>query len=63
MRRIGSKVAIGPHQGLPEAYVILCDNIITVPTVSLDSEPVGQLDEFSRAQLDSALRYALDIIY
>lgn len=63
MRGIRSEVAIGPDRGLPEAYVIACDNIITVPTVNVDSEPVGQLDEFSRAQLDSALRYALDIIY
>jgi hypothetical protein len=43
--------------------VISCDNIITVALGDLDAEPVGHLDEIARAQLDRALRYALDIIY
>jgi hypothetical protein len=29
----------------------------------LDELPVGSLDEIKRAQLDRALRYALDIVY
>ena len=62
-RGIRSEVEIGAEQGLPEACVISCDNIITVPVDDLDEEPVGRLDEVKRAELDRALRYALDIVY
>ena len=63
IRGIRSEVEIGPEQGLPEPCVINCDTVITVPMTALDAEPVGHLDEVSRAALDEALRYALDIIY
>ncbi len=63
IRGIRSEVEIGPEQGLPEPCVINCDTVITVPIRALDNEPVGHLDEVSRAALDEALRYALDIIY
>ncbi len=63
MRGIRSEVELGPEHGLPEPCVISCDNVITVPLGDLDAEPVGHLDEVARAQLDRALRYALDIIY
>ena len=63
MRGIRSEVEIGSEQGLPESCVINCDNIITVPVNDLDHEPVGRLDEIKRAELDRALRYALDIVY
>ncbi len=62
-RGIRSEVEIGPEQGLPEPCVINCDNVLTVPLGNLDPEPVGHLGETSRAELDRALRYALDIIY
>lgn len=62
-RGIRSEVEIGLKQGLPEACVITCDNVITVPRSDLDPDPVGRLDEIKRAELDSALRYALDIVY
>ena len=62
-RGIRSEVALGPEHGLPEACVISCDNVITVPLDALDHEAVGQLDEPTRARLDQALRYALDIVY
>ena len=62
-RGIRSEVEIGPEQGLPETCVISCDNIITVPVDALDREPLGRLDEVKRAELDRAVRYALDIIY
>ncbi|MEM9714159.1 MAG: hypothetical protein AAGA17_18200 [Actinomycetota bacterium] len=54
---------VGTEQGLPEASVISCDNVITVPLADLDPAPVGQLDEVTRAELDRAIRYALDILY
>jgi mRNA interferase MazF len=63
IRGIRSEVEIGLEQGLPEACVITCDNLITVPRSHLDPDPVGRLDEIKRAALDGALRYALDIVY
>ena len=62
-RGIRSEVEIGPEEGLPEPCVISCDNIITVPVDDFDRQPVGRLDEVKRAELDRALRYALDILY
>lgn len=62
-RGIASEVDVGPEQGLPEPSVISCDNVVTVPQASLDARPVGQLDVIKRAELDRALRYALDIRY
>ncbi len=63
IRGIRSEVEVGPEHGLPDYSVINCDNVITVPIDDLDDEPVGHLDEPTRARLDHALRYALDIIY
>jgi mRNA interferase MazF len=63
IRGIRSEVAIGLDHGLPEDCVISCDNVITVSIDDLDAEPVGHLDEITRAELDRALRYALDIVY
>jgi len=63
IRGIRSEVEVGPGQGLPGLRVISCDNVITVPFVVLDVEPVGHLDEVTRAELDRALRYALDVVY
>lgn len=63
VRGIRSEVEIGLDQGLPEACVISCDNVMTVPIDAFDAEPIGHLDEIARADLDRALRYALDIVY
>ena len=65
IRGIRTEVEIGPEQGLPESCAITCDNVITanMPTEDLDAEPVGHLDEITRAELDRALRFALDIVY
>ena len=63
IRGIRSEVEVGPEHGLPERCVICCDNVITVPIEDLDDEPVGRLDEVTRAGLDIALRFALDIVY
>jgi mRNA-degrading endonuclease toxin of MazEF toxin-antitoxin module len=56
-------VPVGPPEGLPEPSVINCDNVLTVPKGDLDPDPVGQLDEVTRAALDRAMRFALDIVY
>jgi mRNA interferase MazF len=63
IRQIRSEVQVGPEQGLPEASAISCDNLLTIPQASLDPRPIGRLDEVKRAELDRALRYALDIGY
>jgi len=63
IRNIRSEVEVGAEQGLPETSVISCDNLLTVPQAALDVQPVGRLDEVKRAELDRALRYALDIRY
>jgi mRNA interferase MazF len=63
IRGIHSEVELGPEHGLPEACVISCDSIITIPSTILDNQPVGHLDDITRARLDQALRYALDIVY
>ena len=63
IRGIRSEVDVGPDQGLPEAGVISCDNVLTIPKAVLDSDAVGHLDEPKRAELDRALKYALDIRY
>lgn len=63
IRGIASEAEVGPEHGLPDRAVINCDNIITVPTADLDPESVGRLDMGTRAVLDRAVRYSLDIIY
>lgn len=54
---------LGLEHGLPEACVFSCDNITTIPTDAFDDVPIGHLDEITRAPLDEALHYALDIVY
>ena len=63
VRGIDSEVPVGPDQGLGEPCVINCDNIVTIPKWSLDRDPTGHLDELNQAELDRALRFALDIRY
>lgn len=63
IRGIRSEVEVGTAEGLPATSVISCDNLITIPLASLDDRPVGHLDVQARADLDRALRYALDIAY
>jgi mRNA interferase MazF len=57
------EVEVGRSEGLPTASAITCDNLITIPLDALDPEPVGHLEMSTRAALDRALRYALDIQY
>jgi mRNA interferase MazF len=63
IRGIRSEVEVGAAEGLPVPSVISCDNLITILLTSLDDRPVGHLDVPTRADLDRALRYALDIEY
>ena len=63
LRGIRSEVEVGTEEGLPEPCAINCDNVLTVPLADLDPQPVGHLSKTARADLDRALRYALDITY
>ena len=63
IRGIRSEVAVGGEEGLPEPSAVSCDNLLAVPKRDLDSDPVGSLGFEKRAELDRALRYALDIRY
>lgn len=63
IRGIRSEVTVGTDEGLPDASVITCDNIVTLPKAMLAQDAVGNLGLERRAALDQALRYALDIEY
>ena len=63
IRAIRSEVGVGVEEGLPEEGVIACDNIVTLALGTLASRRVGCLGPVKRAELDRALRYALDIQY
>ena len=63
IRGLASEVEVGPEQGLAEACVVNCDNLLTVPKGCLDPAPVGRVDGRLRVELDAAVRYALDIRY
>lgn len=63
IRGIRSEVGVGVAEGLPEAGVISCDNVVTVPKSALIKNPIGHLNVEKRVALDRALRYALDIQY
>lgn len=63
IRGIRSEVEVGVAEGLPEASVISCDNVLTLPKELLAPYAVGHLGLAKRADLDLALRYALDIQY
>lgn len=63
IRGIRSEVEVGTEEGLPEVSVITCDNIVTLSLDVLTSDRVGHLGIAKRAELDRAMRYALDIQY
>jgi mRNA-degrading endonuclease toxin of MazEF toxin-antitoxin module len=61
LRGIRWEVEVGPEQGLPEVSAINCDSLVTVRQAALEPRPVGRLDQVKAAELDRALRYALDV--
>ena len=63
IRGIRSEVKVGPEEGLPQASVVSCDNLLTLSKALLAPEAMGHLSFVKRAELDLALRYALDIQY
>ncbi len=63
IRGIRSEVEVGPDEGLPETSVISCDIVLTLRKELLAADSIGHLGLAKRADLDGALRYALDIRY
>ena len=63
IRGIRSEITGGADEGIPDASVITCDNVVTIPKAMLTEDAVGHLGVEKRAMLDQALRYALDIQY
>lgn len=63
IRDIASEVHLGKEEGLPEACVASCDNVLTLPKDVLDSNPLGEIGADKIPELDRALRFALDISF
>jgi mRNA interferase MazF len=53
-------VLIDHRDGLPEASVINCDELVTIPKSALVRR-IGRLSSDRREALDHALRFALDL--
>ena len=60
VRGYAVEVRVGRREGLPRSGVINCDWIATVPKTQL-TDRVGSLSENKLSQLDSALRFALEL--
>lgn len=63
IRDIASEVHLGKAEGLPEACVASCDNVLTVPKDVLDSNPLGEIGVDKIPELDRALRFALEVSF
>ncbi len=63
IRDIASEVHLGKKDGLPEACVASCDNVLTVPKYVFDASPIGEIGVVKIPELDRALRFALEISF
>ena len=57
---LSTQVAIGPEEGMKGACWIMCDNLVSLPKAALTNY-VGSLSRFKLAEMDDALRMALDL--
>jgi mRNA interferase MazF len=60
IRAVPTEVPLGRRDGLPTRCVANADNVAAVPKACLD-ERIGVLDEARIAELDRALRYAMQL--
>jgi mRNA interferase MazF len=60
IRGFSVEVRVGRKEGLPRAAVVNCDWLVTLPKTDL-IERAGSLSRAKMAQLDSALKFALDL--
>ena len=63
IRGIATEVRLGPDDGVPAECVISCDSIETIEAMTVEPRAITSLSLPKRAELDRALRYALDIVY
>ncbi|OWY62772.1 hypothetical protein B7486_56650 [cyanobacterium TDX16] len=63
IRDLPTEVLVGREHGLSDDSAISCDNLATVRKGQLDSTRIGTVDPATRAELDLAIRYALDLRY
>ena len=61
VRAIPTRVALGREEGLRERSEAVCDSLLTLPKVQIDSAPTGYLEEGRLGELDRAIARALDI--
>ena len=61
IRGIKSEVLLDEDDGLPSLCVISCDNIATIPMMSIDPAPIAQLSVARQFELDRAIRFALHV--
>lgn len=57
---LATQVAVGPDEGLKHASWIMCDNLVSLRKADL-THYVGSLRTVKQAELDKALRLALDV--
>ena len=60
IRAVPTEVPLGKRDGLPTRCVANADNVATVPRACLD-ERIAVLDDARIAELDRALRYAMQL--
>jgi mRNA interferase MazF len=60
IRGLSTEVAVGRANGLAERSVVSCDNIVTVPTSTLQHQ-IGYLLPAQEEALSAAIRAALDL--
>jgi mRNA interferase MazF len=60
IRGLPTEVPLGPEHGLSRDGVVNCDNLFTIPKMSLGRRR-GELDPASLDRLRKALRIALDV--
>jgi mRNA interferase MazF len=60
IRGLSTEVPVGPANGLDQACVVSCDNIVTVPTSTLGRQ-IGYLLPAQEAALTAAIHAAFDL--
>ncbi len=60
IRGIPTEVRLGPGDGLPKVGVANADEVVTIPR-DLLAERISTLSRAKSAELDEALRFALDL--
>jgi mRNA interferase MazF len=60
VRGLSTEVPVGPANGLDKPSVVTCDNIVTIPTESLNRH-IGYLLPAQESELGVAIRNAFDL--